>query len=616
LFVLLRAFFVNIVAVCWAGLVLLMMIYGAAIMMVMMVDFYPEAQEDEEVKRHWLSLSSAMLTLAQMVTYENLRQRLTELSQFSWVCSIICILLVAVASGAVLNLVVAMMVQSSYQCVTSESDRIMRARLGTLRPDMLKEFEKAHEATEDQVHRKRLVAAGYIEDLRMAVENERREAERDEATRLATTLDLTLNAETGGDTLACSSEPSPQEQDATPRRRVSSWSSQTGVSSSWSGQTQKLELRMSSSSTGNPTKPELRSVYDDNNYCTILNATWISARDLAIKFEVNQDHSSGPIRDPYKSALIWDSIRVGVDMFLPESHRVRRKAILYDDPTVGAENPLEDTGGHQKIQRDLTNQARGDLVFLNVPRHAGQYRFRFGGNYTVVEISVIDNPPNLDDAAEEIDFKQLLLTDRDHISMREVLQVLRSTSIRAKMNLVDLTEHNLVTCFQSLDVTATGIVRVNDLIDGLLRLRIPQLGVDVAGSKSNTRRLITEVWQLEKDALDSATCFSDVVQSLRGVEMVDEAEPETINTGQSRTCSRETTESSFVAEVEQTLQKEIHYTSLKVKNMRRLLAMRREHRVRVPWGQLHDVVELLDMEMREDTFASGQTITSADPGWD
>jgi len=217
-----------------------------------------------------------------------------------------------------------------------------------------------------------------------------------------------------------------------------------------------------------------------------------------------------------------------------------------------------------------------------------------------------------------VNFKELVPVGRDCLTIREVLQVLRSNTMRSTMKTIGMTGDNIMSVFQKLDVTATGIVRVNDLVDGLMRLRVQQLGVDVAGSKSNIRRLLTEVGQLERDSIDSASCCNQVVQSLRGVEIVDEVDLATITSCQSRASSRESTASSFVAEIEQKLHKDITHLDQKIKNMQMILKKHRHqfkrwvgHR---PREQLHDMADLENG--RENTALSVQTITSAAPGWD
>jgi hypothetical protein len=177
LFSLVKAFLINIASVSWSFIILATMIYSAAILMVVLVGFFPDAKTNQQVAKHWSHILSAMLALAQMITYENLRGGMWELSQISWLCWAICVILVAISSWAVLNLVVGMMVQASFTCVLTENASKMQGKIITIRPDILKEIQKAHEAIEERIGRRSFWVRDYIQGLRQAVEDLKRHEE-------------------------------------------------------------------------------------------------------------------------------------------------------------------------------------------------------------------------------------------------------------------------------------------------------------------------------------------------------------------------------------------------------------------------------------------------------
>jgi len=356
---------------------------------------------------------------------------------------------------------------------------------------------------------------------------------------------------------------------------------------------------------------EVKCVYDEHTYCNIVHATWCSFNEVAVGFETKHDGEfstdGGPLQDPMLSVLIWDGGRTHPAMFVPETQVVSRPAAFFQEDDLEDDN--EQVGQqifaslHEEIKRTTTNLSKGDLLFTDVPRYA-KLRFRFGGNYSVAPLS-IDCPPGLEEKID-VDLSQLYAVDPEVVGLRELQFLLEDNALLHRLASINITPVQALMVYQALNVTGTGTVKLSDFIDGLLRARRPEMGIDAAGAKTFMRRLLTEQERLAKDASDCNACFAQVVARLRSVNVI---QPEELRLG------------TGLGE-EYVLEKEENYVStierLRMRNTKLHGLLRNRRRALKVAGPSVFGVEN-DMEAVTDPLNSARTcrsITSARPGWD
>merc|ERR1719323_1780523 len=103
--------------------------------------------------------------------------------------------------------------------------------------------------------------------------------------------------------------------------------------------------------------------------------------------------------------------------------------------------------------------------------------------------------------------------------MRELTYLMQDPVLIRRLHNVGIRPDQALMVYQELDVFSTGNVFANDFIEGLLRLRRPELGIDVAGAKSLMRRLMLEVTQLARDSIACQRTFSRVTERIRMVNI-------------------------------------------------------------------------------------------------
>jgi len=515
---------------------------------------------------------------------------LEDLSDLSWALGTLGVFTMFFASGGILNLVSGMMVQAAYHVAARETKNDLEHALRDTRSSLLKLIHKTHEHMEVRMLQDR-------EDVRQLIES-CRDAVRDEAKRQEKAKPVDEAFEVSGNYFKKGPSKSTRGQDdsTSPGRPSPRTPRKIAAVTPDEGPVDPVRLARikEDAVTGCHCK------FDKANFCEITHATWCSTDVMAIGYHCHGDGNEDVERNPLHSSLYWDGAHAHPKFLLPEVLKIGRSCVSFEVAAEILQTSCE------KIDRVRISRTKGELVFQGVPNRC-KVRFRFGGNFSVVDLPV-DCPPHLEDKLP-MDLANLVPLNRDLMTLRELIFLLSYHELKPILNKVEMHSDQLLTVFNSLDSTATGSVRVDDFIDGFLRLRCPEEGIDVAGAKSMMRRLIMEIHQLGTNAVDSGACFGQVVQAMRGVDFVDVADPddqEELQGIEPRSLSRESTSSSFVAEAEMQYHHDIAHLRAKVARMSRYVRRKEKPPVYTVFG-----TQLL----REST-GDEDSITSAPGGWD
>jgi len=111
--------------------------------------------------------------------------------------------------------------------------------------------------------------------------------------------------------------------------------------------------------------------------------------------------------------------------------------------------------------------------------------------------------------------------DMEHLTLEGLTILLNDEALIQKLQSAQIRVDQVLMIFQKLDVFESGSVKMNEFIEGLMRMKQRVEGIDVATAKSWARRIVEESFTLQKDAKECNTCFRQIIESLRGVKFVD-----------------------------------------------------------------------------------------------
>eukprot|EP00928_Gymnodinium_smaydae_P097045 TRINITY_DN86_c0_g2_i1.p1 TRINITY_DN86_c0_g2~~TRINITY_DN86_c0_g2_i1.p1 ORF type:complete len:1344 (+),score=284.28 TRINITY_DN86_c0_g2_i1:154-4185(+) len=217
-----------------------------------------------------------------------------------------------------------------------------------------------------------------------------------------------------------------------------------------------------------------------DSVCTIRTPVWVSSRQVAFEFDLNiKTHC---ILE--NASLEWEG-------------GLANPSLIFVD---------------QEMYR---NPKKGKLVFNGVPalRSIG---FRFAKGYTLVQISpTVLNVTNQDTAKclniDPVDISKL--------TVRDFNLLMKDHALISKLHQNGLRADQALMVFQKLDVKGEGQVSTAYFIEGLLRMKMPVKGLDIAVAKSMMRCSVNEAADLLRGAVQCHQCFSEIIRKLRGVNV-------------------------------------------------------------------------------------------------
>jgi len=491
--VLVRAFVAHMKLLFWSLVVLVCLIYAGAIVLVVTVGRHEATQDDPSIQRYWGHVGSAMLTLAQMVTFSGWAARVEELGAYArWVWPfMLCFL--AFSSLGILNLVTGVMVQAAFRVVTGERDQRLNLQLNSAKAALEEAIGRTFERARGTVRENRDLLKEHIRRVREAVK------ERDEELQVSEKRMMRVPSR--------ATQPTQPHAKCRSVRLVARHSSASLLSSPQS--VVSLSQQLESDDERKDSTSRRHSVYNAGNMCILTHVTWVSCTELAVGFWLKEDGAPGPQRGPLLSAVLWEGGHGAPTVFLPDDFAAGRVTVH-----VG-ERPAH-TAAARGTERPRTWLA-GELIFAGLPRGVA-LEFRFGGNFSTVPLTPQSPPESCLDL--EVSLEDLEPVDPEVLTLRDLYVLTQDAKLARRLQRVQLRPDQIVMVFQSLNVTASGRVKVTDFVDGLLRMRRPELGLDAAGAKSLMRRLMVEVERLSKDTAACCGCFTGVVQQLRGANVI------------------------------------------------------------------------------------------------
>lgn len=118
---------------------------------------------------------------------------------------------------------------------------------------------------------------------------------------------------------------------------------------------------------------------------------------------------------------------------------------------------------------------------------------------------------------------------QDILHFEELQSLLEDKQFFEKLQKAQLRVDQVLNVFQKLDIGGKNQVRVQDFVEGLLRLKQRVQGIDVAAGKSWMRRLVLESHGLAYTASTMQQTTLAIVEQLRGVQVL---EPEATGEGE------------------------------------------------------------------------------------
>jgi len=532
-----RGILLNLRLILWSLIMLGMLIYATSIFMVSVVGRADAAESDELIQSDWGSVGGAAVTLAEMVTYNSWATRTTLISKYhGWIYPFVLGFLV-VASLGIMNLITGVMVQAAFQFVQEDARKAQESLLTKTRDIITEALEKTFDLAEEFVVQGKMALSDEIRHHRedIAARNEVF-AQAMTPTRPSSTRSSRVSLRHGSKELQ---EPSP-----TTSSRASlihgSKELQDGMETkqrmsvgpkSWTSFDEYKATVVRAPHWGflceayDGTPQAGQAVYNTCNSCVVTHVTWIGMREIAVAYVILEDGTPGPEKEPMRSYLSWDGGRKGPDMVLPYPGPLCPHGVIEQDllvPPIGSGD-----GGEASIGQ------RGLLIFSQV-MHGQVLTLRFGGNYP--KISFIGDDPSKsahtptvrvvedEESQPKSKLADLYTVDRSVLSLREVGILLHDNDFNRKLAAVDLRPDEVLMVFQNLNVTGSGRIKVEIFVEGLLRMKRPLNGIDVADAKSLMRRLIMEITELAGIANKCNRCFVDVVEKFRHIQMHDSSE--------------------------------------------------------------------------------------------
>jgi len=423
-----------------------------------------------------------------------------------------------VAGLGILNLVTGVMVQAAFRVVADESHENASMMLNELKVEFRQAVKRVYAAWESKQDKTKKRIRGMV----VAILDEYKKK-----VVKATTLHRKKTLRGRGSKSRMSS-PSATHGDSFAQ------SVQTDISASPSPE---QEDDVEEQGDGQDVKHEAVS-FVDKNTCFIITSLWITKFEVAIRYKLKfeSQEQSDAYGKPKDSMLMWEGGSRTADLHFNEEKRALGKS--YSALSVGTTSVPED--------HTSSTESSGILVFGGLS--AGKtLKFRFGSMYSWVVITPNGHDLNRRIAEASRDWQQDkhrgflgksstwldVLTkhgileqlhtapsglDPELIGYAELEDVLQDRKLNAIMDTVGLRPEHVLLTFGELNVTGEPVLRVSDLVEGVVRLHRQMVGIDVARSKSVMRRWISEMAELEEVAEQCQKEFEGIVRSLREFE--------------------------------------------------------------------------------------------------
>jgi len=531
-------------------------------------------------------VGSAMLMLAEVITFSNWKFHMGRLNDRSPVASALCLIFVGVTSLGILNLVTGVIVQVAFHTVVGMNQTRLFHRLGKAKPELHDSIDRAFARDASRRARDKAALQGRVRQMRQAAfEAELLTTER-ERRRLAT--------ETGRD------------EETSRFGRMRRADNQRVATQDQLGRIAAGMLFDGGLGRGSRDKRP-RSALDERNQCFITHAFWTAEGELCVGISSMEGRRGGRARcDPMRAVLLWDGGRTPAAAYEPDTAALEEAPML----ARGSAASLEGVGVRSEWsgQVDAAASTRravhvgriGDLFFTKVPAGVDLH-FKYQSRYSAAPVFPVASPVAFD---TEILVEHILPTDREVLTIRVLRELMQDPGFVKRLAAIGLRPEQALMTFSTLNVLCTGRVRVVDFIDGILRLRRQDLGLDTAGAKSVMRRLLVQVSQLASDATTCNMCFSNAVHRLRGVSVLEHEDHES-------DLSMVDAPEDLIEQI-RAMACENESIKLKVSRMRRFVAAKKAALGidgKLGFGRLVDDVD-------DDASSQAGSITSANLGWD
>lgn len=567
------AFVANVKIIAWSLAMLVCMIYAGAIAMVQLMG---EQQLDDEMKKYWGGLGTSMLTLSEMVTFSNWQKHLYSIWNTSFVIWFGCMGFMVVTSLGMLNLVTGVMVQVAFSTVLNLNLNDMKHRLMDGKVSIQEAVERA-----------------------FFKEGKRRDHDKDEMQKRIAELRQELKEKEAANQA--------QEQTfsgtaAASRMRRSRLQSDPDVTLPMNP---AAGIPVLETDEGGVTKKKQQIQrptcwMSDRTHCIVNAAFWTSNGELCLNVTAQQDSRANQ-HDPMTSAVIWDNGRCNPTLFVLDKAAVESMAKLQfleeeaTTDTTGSQGGKPEGAHHKPSSHGKRSYQIGNLFFGKVPMTSDLF-FQFNIGYSKAQVFPLKPSAPW---AHELFLADITPVETDTLSVRELRCLMQDPIFSRKLEKINLRPEQVYMTYATMNVNCIGKVKVPDFIDGLMRLRRSDLGLDTAAAKSLMRRLMTQVADLSREAVTCHMCFSSAVQKLRGVNILDHND----------------TDDTYVIDEEMLLEERQH-TMAKENRIFRAKVDRLSlfvQKKKAKWNNCN----LLGFEREfDDNDSSQPSITSASPGWD
>jgi voltage-gated potassium channel len=339
--------------------------------------------------------------------------------------------------------------------------------------------------------------------------------------------------------------------------------------------------------------------------CRVKFSFWASPHQVGIEFDMLPGMKR-TVKDVQKSAkLHWAGGMARPSMVIIETEGEARNK---RDQTPGKNksmSPRMSGGGYGGEEAPQDAPRIGRLIFSGVPSQRTVH-FCFGLGFSVVDLVPVDPAHSIEDT-EALGSEK---TNEGEMTIKEFKMLIDDKTLIGRLGLGGFREDQALMVFEKLNVRGDGKVRVHDFIEGVMRMKQPVQGLDMAAAKSLMRRVIQESGALLRGSMQLQKCFAGVIKQLRGVNVALEA-PAPLEASTTVVCPR-TGKSRSLRAQQQTLRQESQMEARRLENekLKRRAAL------------LRDMVDVrrakLDMRVHRtvDEETAGHVIDSADEAFE
>eukprot|EP00927_Polykrikos_kofoidii_P013239 TRINITY_DN15765_c0_g1_i1.p1 TRINITY_DN15765_c0_g1~~TRINITY_DN15765_c0_g1_i1.p1 ORF type:complete len:1274 (+),score=152.83 TRINITY_DN15765_c0_g1_i1:220-3822(+) len=245
----------------------------------------------------------------------------------------------------------------------------------------------------------------------------------------------------------------------------------------------------------------------------VLQAIWASSTEIVVEFKLFRAHLSSNA-DPFLQ---------GERTFDPDDTRImwedgyRSPSLVFVD-----EQKMDDFEVGENHARTDGFMVSGCLLFTDVPTRVS-FSFSFGIANERIHVWPEEVEATKRSKGERVvpaDWKRI---DTEHFSLEEFTVFLSKAEVVACLKRIGLRVDQALVLFQKLCLASSGPVTISDFLDGLRRVTGSARAHDLISSKSSMRRMVQESSELLYKLRNCRGCFTNVVEALRGINVVTES---------------------------------------------------------------------------------------------